>query len=356
MRSISVFSTAAFVYCVGTAVAVQPDKVKLNGVPRSAAATTSRTIEMGKKGQPIPKGLVTLVQPSDEQDFHVAIGAPQGRARKLLFNERDKNNLPTPLKTQNIKVKKDSDDPDRRLTREGNIRGGKTEDSTRRKRSLQDYNTAFEADVTMPIRLQSMMKKTSADSNRHLMTVICGSNANGQEWCCVFISNELVSCYSSSSPEEGMETLFWNCPYSGSVEFSECQSCDIVPENRTTDDDDLENEPHCLSCSICSDGTVTYDAYDCSNLLEGDCVIMDCAGNCAGSSSTPPGTPPPTTTPPSTPPPTSPGTRTDPDPTTSNSTPAPSVNQGPPAPDSSVSMRKLGFLSISATVIVAFGF
>jgi hypothetical protein len=265
---------------------------------------------MGKKGQPIPKGLVTLFQPSDEQDFHVAIGAPQGRARKLLFNERDMKNLPTLLKTQNIKVKKDSDDPGRRLTQEGNIRGGKTEGNAQRKRSIQDWNTAFEADVTMPIRLQSMMKKTSGDSNRHLESVLCTLEPDGLFWCCGFyFDQDSLACVVFDSPVVGVETYFLDCPYTTSyyvsVELSECQSCAIVATNTTVDDEtDLANEPHCQSCSICSNDTVTYAAYDCSNLLEGDCVVMDCAGNC----------------------------------------------------DSSASMRKLGILSISAIVIVAFGF
>lgn len=57
-----------------------------------------------------------------------------------------KENLPTSLKTQNIKVKKDSNDPDRRLMQEGSIRGGKMKGSIQRKRSLQN------ADPTSALR------------------------------------------------------------------------------------------------------------------------------------------------------------------------------------------------------------
>ena len=110
----SVFSTVTFFYFVATAMASQPDKLKLYGVPRNAAAAS------------------------------LAVQKAKGKA---------------------------------------SIRGGNKEVSTQHKRSLQDWNTAFEAHVTMPIRLQSMMKKASGDANRRLQTVECYEQDNGLLAC-----------------------------------------------------------------------------------------------------------------------------------------------------------------------------
>jgi hypothetical protein len=230
MRFITAFSTATLFSFVATALASQPDKLKLDGVPRKAAAAS------------------------------LAVQKAKGKASKLLFHEGHKKNLLTPPK-----VKKDSShDPDRRLTQEGSIRGGKMEDSTQHKQSLQDWNTAFEAHVAMPIRMQSMMKKASGDSNRRLQTVECILQDNG-----------LLACVQSDFPGEGLATVFLDCPTDASS-VVECQSCAIVV---TADDTpnaiDLENDPQCLSCGICPDAL----EWDCSNLFdEGDCIIADCDG------------------------------------------------------------------------------
>jgi hypothetical protein len=108
MRSIAIF-TSAFFYCAATAVASQPAKIELHGVSRNAVAL--RTVQKGKGDKPTLKGPVSLV------------------------------------KTEKIKVKKDTDNSDRRLGQKGSIRGGNNKDSVQRERSLQDLktNSAFAA-------------------------------------------------------------------------------------------------------------------------------------------------------------------------------------------------------------------
>jgi hypothetical protein len=203
----SVFSAVTFFYFVATALASQPDKLKLYGVPRKAAAAS------------------------------LAVQKAKGKANKLLFHEGHKKKLPPPPK-----VKKEFHDPDRRLTQEGSIRGGNKEVSTQHKRSLQDWNAAFEANVAMPIRLQNMMKKASGDSNRRLQTA---------EVECFYQDNGLLTCVQSDFPGEGLATVFLDCP-TDATSFSECQSCAIVvTADDTPNEIDLENDPQCLSCGLC---------------------------------------------------------------------------------------------------------
>ena len=78
MHSITVLSTATFFYCVPAALASHPDKLKLYVVPRKAA-TASLDIQKSK-----------------------------GEASKLLFHGECRKKLPTPSKSQHIKVKKES--------------------------------------------------------------------------------------------------------------------------------------------------------------------------------------------------------------------------------------------------------
>jgi hypothetical protein len=153
--------------------------------------------------------------------------------------------------------------------------------STQHKRSLQDWNAAFEAHVAMPIRLQSTMKKTSGDSNRRLQTV---------EVECFEQDNGLLECVAEDFPGEGVTTVLIDCP-TNITSVAECQSCSII----YTAADSLTE---CSSCSICSDTENNNVAYDCSNLFEGDCVIADC-DECLDD---PPPYPPDTPTPPTPPP------------------------------------------------------
>jgi hypothetical protein len=136
MRLINVFSTATFFYCIATAWASQPDKVKLYGVSRNAAAAASRT--------------------------------PQGHMKSL----------PAPIKTRTIKVKKDSDDPDRHLTQKGSIRGEQTDDHVQRKRSLEDaqYTCSTSEDLT---------------------------------YCCVGTVDDGIVCWVSDSPTDVFATVFF---------------------------------------------------------------------------------------------------------------------------------------------------
>ena len=277
MHSITVFLSAALLYCIGTAVASQSDKTKFYSMPRNAATAASRTIKMGKTGQATWESLVTLVQSSNEQDFHISIAAPQGTASQLHFREGHKKSLSTPFKTlkiTKIKVEDDSDDSDRHLAKEGSIRGGKMEDSFQHKPSLQDWNTAFEANIAMPVRLQSIIKETSGASNLRLQTAACFEQDNG-----------LLACVLDGYPGEGASAIFLDCPVSVTSVF-ECQSCTIMATVDST-------SPLCNSCDICSD-TV---AYDCSNLFEGDCVTVDCNGNCTGTDLPTPPYPDPTSPP-----------------------------------------------------------
>ena len=183
-------------------------------------------------------------------------------------SEEHKKSLSTTFKTLNItkiKVENDSDDSDRHLAKEGSIRGEKMELSAQYKPSLQDRNTAFEADIAMPVRLQSTMKKTSGASNRHLQTAACTEQDNG-----------LLACVLVGYPAEDVSTVLLDCPVDVS-DVSECGSCAIV----VTADDSL---PQCSSCYICSDSNV---AFDCSNIADGECSEMDCDGNCIGAPTPP---------------------------------------------------------------------
>ena len=174
--------------------------------------------------------------------------------------------LPAPLK-----VKEDPPhDPDRRLVQKGSIRGGKMEDSTQRKRFPRDWNTAFEANVAMPVRLQSTMTKISGHSNRRLQTV---------EVECFEQDSGPLACVAEDFPGEGLATVLIDCPTDATI-VADCQSCSIVvTADNTPTEIDLANDPQCQSCSPCYD-TV---AYDCSNLAEGDCAMQDCNGICTPS-------------------------------------------------------------------------
>ena len=208
-----------FFYCIAMAVASQPNKLKLRGVPCKAAAA-SLAIKKGK-----------------------------GRDCKLLFCEGHKKKLPT-----RPKVNKGSHDPDHCLMQKGSICSRKTEDSTLHKHVPQVWNTAFEANVAMPIRLQSTLKKVSGHFNHCLQTMECFYQDNG-----------LLSCVQYG---EGWATIFLDCPVSA-TSVLECQSC----SNTMMTDDTL---PECSSCSICTTSMV----YDCSNLVDGSCVMLDCDSIC----------------------------------------------------------------------------
>ena len=107
------------------------------------------------------------------------------------------------------------------------------------------------------------MKKTSGLSR--FSTVECFEQDNG-----------LLACLAEDFPGEGLATVFLDCP----TDVAECQSCSIVvTADSTPNEIDLQNDPQCQSCSICSD-TI---AFDCSNIAEGSCVMQDCDGTCTPS-------------------------------------------------------------------------
>jgi hypothetical protein len=222
MHSIAVLSSALF-YCVATVVSSQPGKVELSGVPLTAAVFWA--IQKSKEDQPTPRGLVTLVQPNNEKDFHVALKVGASKPR---FNEGHNGRLPMPLETQSFKVKKDADDPNRQLTQEGSIHGGKIEDIVQRELSHQDEDEAQ-----------------------------CSAMADGS-----------LTCRAEDYIGEGLDVDFI-CPASAST-LSDCLTCAIVG---------ADNAYQCISCTVCSSDTVV--GYDCSNVAEGDCVVKDCNGKCA---------------------------------------------------------------------------
>lgn len=225
MRSIAIFTSALF-YFAATAVALQPGKVELHGVPRNAVAF--RTLQKGKRDKPNLKGLDSLV------------------------------------KTEKIKVKKDFNDSDRRLAQKGSIRGGNKKDSIQRERSLQGLNNkiAFAADVSMPVQLQGMSEKASGGSNRRLEDTPCNTNADGS-----------LTCRWEDYPKEGFHIVV-SCPASATA-LSDCSTCAIASDY---------NADECSSCVICSD---TFAAFDCSNIDEDECAIVDCDGNCQESTTKP---------------------------------------------------------------------
>jgi hypothetical protein len=266
MHSISIF-TSAFFFCVATAVASQPGKVKLHGVPRNAL--TFRAVQKGKGDQPNPKGLVSLVQPT--QDFHFALKVGQPTHAKdfhvaLKVGASTLHFNGTSLKTENITVKKVADGSDRRLGQAGSIRGGNMKDSIQREQSLQGFkkNNAFAAAVVMPIPLQGMLMKTSGGSSRRLQdTMECSENSDGSLTC--------------RADGDGFKIKF-RCPKDAETS-TDCHTCVLTLDNA---------DDQCKSCTVCSASDSSGFAYDCSGVAPDEvCAISDCDGDCKDSSSTP---------------------------------------------------------------------
>ena len=117
-------------------------------------------------------------------------------------------------------------------------RSGKT-DSAQCKWSLQDWNIAFQANVAMPVWLQSTMKKTSFGPNHCLLQK------------CIELDNVFLSCGFEDVPADCFTTLFVNCD-ANSVQ---CQCCTIF----VNIDDSC---PQCHSCTICSSDGVAANSFD----------------------------------------------------------------------------------------------
>jgi hypothetical protein len=75
-----------------------------------------------------------------------------------------------------------------------------------------------------------------------------------------------LTCHSEDCPRQDLQVDF-SCPASASS-ASDCSTCTIVSD---------DNASQCNSGTICSDNIV---AYDCSNIVEGDCVALVCNENC----------------------------------------------------------------------------
>ena len=76
-------------------------------------------------------------------------------------------------------------------------------------------------------------------------------------------------------------TFFVDCPATLTGP-RDCSSCIVIGPDGTPDD--IQDNPTCTTCSVCTSGTYEY-AFDCSNLLT-DCPSEDCDGNCVGTSAT----------------------------------------------------------------------
>jgi hypothetical protein len=222
MRSVAIF-ISAFFYCAATAVASQPVKLALG------------KFQKGKKGL-----LQGRVQPAHKKDVHVAL---KDGAGKLLFKG-------APLKTATIKIKKDPHDSDRRLAKEGSIRGRDIIDSVPRERTLHDLkkNSAFEANVVVPLQFQGKSEKTSGGSGRRLQ----------EDFYCEPLDDGSLACCQDNLPSTDF-MLCLICP-ADVVDATDCYDCAILSDVGEM----------CDSCTMCSD-TV---AYDCSNIVED--AIQDC--------------------------------------------------------------------------------
>ena len=130
---------------------------------------------------------------------------------------------------------------------------------------------------------------------------------------CSEMEDGSLVCHQQGYPADGFNVNF-SCPAFASSP-ADCTSCTITAPDGTTP---------CNGCSMCSDKVV----FDCSNVLEGDCVMMDCTGKCYGSSTTISPAP---------------------------SKPTSSIDTDPVGPEYK-SSRKLGILSVAASTIAAFGF
>jgi hypothetical protein len=220
MRSIAIF-ISAFFYCAATAAASQHVKLALG------------EFQKGRKRH--------------KKDVHVAL---KDGAGKLVFEG-------APLKTETIKIKKDPHDLDRRLTQEGSVRGGEIIESLPRERSLHDLkkNSAFVANVVMPVQFQGKLEKTSGGSSRRLQ----------DDFYCESLDDGSLACCQDNMPSTDF-VLCLICP-ADVVEAADCYACGII-----SDDGEM-----CDSCTMCSD-TV---AWDCSNIATGECAITDC-NSCLG--------------------------------------------------------------------------
>ena len=150
-----------------------------------------------------------------------------------------------------------------------------TEDNARRLRGPKtDVN--FMADVAAPVQIGRMVRMASGDANRRLQTAECFALSDGS-----------IACLQEGFPGNGFYTVFMNCP-AESPTVLDCSSCVIFGSSGEIDP---ENDPQCLSCTVCSE----IVAFDCSNIGEGDCVIQTCSGDCSDGSGS--STPSPTPTP-----------------------------------------------------------
>jgi hypothetical protein len=235
MSSIAIF-ISAFFYCAATAVASQPVKLPL------------QDFQKGRRGL-----LQGRVQPIPKKAVHVAL---KDGAGKLLFKG-------APLKPETIKIKKDPNS-DRRLAKEGSIRGGDIIDSVPRERTLHDLkkNSAFMANVVMPVQFQGKLEKTLGGSGRRLqIDLYCDPTDDGSLTCCALDVPFPSTAMCLTCPSDTIET----------DDISACYECAIFDESGE----------FCNSCSMsCADTEVSVASWDCSNLSNDECAIVDCDGNC----------------------------------------------------------------------------
>jgi hypothetical protein len=99
-----------------------------------------------------------------------------------------------------------------------------------------------------------------------------------------------MACLQKDFPYKGFSTVFLECPETAST-ILECARCEIImTDEGTLNEIDLANKSQCTSCTVCQNTA----AFNCSNLVKGDCAIQDCHGICTASGSNDPTSTPPT--------------------------------------------------------------
>lgn len=102
---------------------------------------------------------------------------------------------------------------------------------------------------------------------------------------CSVTSQGTRYCYFADdrTPGDGYITLFTGCPV-GFTGPQDCLACQVIAPDATPGS--LADNDTCMSCSVCSQGTVKY-SYDCSDLSTPPaCPEADCNGSCLSTATT----------------------------------------------------------------------
>ena len=218
-----------------------------------------------------PKGIILDAPKSFSSQYSLKLGGGDDAKKKALGFQKSNGqkiapppDLMTKLEPQDITLKDDSDDGDRRLKNKVSPKDG-TEGNLKGLRGNKASDADFMADVAAPILLANKLNKASdSDPNRRLQTADC-----------VVLDDGSVGCIAEGFPGTGFYTIFVDCPISSPTVF-DCLGCAIFGSNG---EPDPLTDPTCLDCSLCFESV----AYDCSNLGEGNCIAQTCSGDCTAS-------------------------------------------------------------------------